>query len=312
MPSPNDALSFWDEESVAQRHSAWMGHPPIRRYLNTLIGGSEHDWPFNWFVRFLAGRRFHRVLSIGCGTGALERDLIRRNIADRVDAFDGSITSLAVARELARTDGGFHEQIGYFAADFNRPALPRHSYDAVFFHHSLHHVAKIEKLLRAVMHTLKPEGMLYIDEYVGPSRTWWTDERFAPVRKLFKEIVPPEVRLVSDLPLPVVYEDPSEAVRSGEILEQLKIGFDIVEHRAYGGNLLSVICPAVRWDRAPDDLIERLIAAERDLLSSGVPHYLSIVVATPKKGLARSLASTEYFLVPKAKRVVRELLRPVR
>jgi SAM-dependent methyltransferase len=183
------SLSFWDAEAVMRRHSDWMAVPAVRQYLNTLIGGTVHDWPFNWFVKYLNGRRLPRALSIGCGTGALERDLIRRGICDRVDAFDGSTVSLVKAKTDAIADG-YGDAIHYFAADFNEPVLPRGTYDAVFFHHSLHHVAKLEKLLRAVLLALKPDGLLYLDEYIGPSRTWWTDDRFRHERAVFEKLVP--------------------------------------------------------------------------------------------------------------------------
>lgn len=285
-----------------------MALPGVRGYLNTMIGGTVHDWPFNWLVKYLNGRRLPRALSIGCGTGALERDLIRRGICDRVDAFDGSTVSLAKAKSDAVAEG-YGDAIHYFAADFNEPVLPRGTYDAVFFHHSLHHVAKLEKLLRAVLLALKPDGLLYLDEYIGPSRTWWTDERFRHARAVFEKLVPPDLRFVPQLPLPIVYEDPSEAVRSGEILGQVSVGFDIRELRGYGGNLLSLICPAVMWDRAPDDLLDRLIAEETALLQSGATPFLAVVVATPKSGVAKAVASARYFTEPKVKRVLREAAR---
>jgi ubiquinone/menaquinone biosynthesis C-methylase UbiE len=59
--------------------------------------------------------------------------------------------------------------IRYFAADFNRCNLPRRAYDAVFFHQSLHHVAYVERLFAQVWRTLKPSGLLYLDEYIGSS-----------------------------------------------------------------------------------------------------------------------------------------------
>ena len=307
----SESLNFWDAEAVMRRHSDWMAVPAVRRYLNTMIGGTEHDWPFNWFVKFLNGRRLPHALSIGCGTGALERDLIRRGICDRVDAFDGSTVSLFKAKTEAVAEG-FGDAIHYFAADFNEPVLPRGVYDAVFFHHSLHHVAKLEKLLRAVMLALKPGGLLYLDEYVGPSRTWWSDERFRHERAVFEKLVPPDLRVVPDLPLPIVYEDPSEGVRSGEIMEQLAVGFDVREFRGYGGNLLSLICPAVQWDRAPEGLLERLMAEETAMLRKGASPFLAIVVATPKSGLAKMIASAKYFILPKVKRVGREIVSRLR
>ena len=190
------ATKFWDAEVVERRHSEWMGCLEVRESLHTLIGGHEGSWPLDWLEKRLAGRRLPRALSIGCGTGALERDLVRRGISERVDAFDGSVGSLAIARAEAQREG-FADRLRYFAADFNEPVLPHGAYDLMLFHHSLHHVGKLEKLLPAVMHALKPDGYLYLDEYVGPSRHYWNDERFARQRALYKQLVPREARKAS-------------------------------------------------------------------------------------------------------------------
>ena len=155
-----------------------------------------------------------------------------------------------------------------------------------------------------MLRALKPDGLLYLDEYVGPSRTWWTDERFRREREIFEALVPKEARYVERLPFPIIENDPSEAIRSGEILTQLEIGFEIVENRGYGGNLLSIIYPAIAWDRAPADLLERLIQAERDLLAEGTPDFLAVIVARPKTGIARRIGVARYTWEPRWKRVV--------
>src|SRR5688572_4032609 len=106
--SDPQSQNFWDAEvSGTNFHETnWMGHPLVRRYINDSIGGDLGSlWPFEWFERWLRGRRFGRALSIGCGTGALERDLIRREIVQSIDALDGSIASLAVARREAAREG---------------------------------------------------------------------------------------------------------------------------------------------------------------------------------------------------------------
>ncbi|HUP48464.1 MAG TPA: hypothetical protein VNA04_06715 [Thermoanaerobaculia bacterium] len=87
---PDGARRFWDREVIETRHVSWLEHPLVRDYVNDVIGG----WPMDWFERRLGRRRFERALSIGCGSGALERDVILRGICRRVDAFDGSVTSL--------------------------------------------------------------------------------------------------------------------------------------------------------------------------------------------------------------------------
>jgi SAM-dependent methyltransferase len=293
------ARQFWENELVTSFHSGWMHFPAVRQHIIEQIGVG-YGWPMDWLLHQLGGRTFERGLSIGCGTGALERDLIERGICRRIDAFDGAVGSLAVARNEA---GDL--PIRYFAADFNRPALPRDTYDAVFFHQSLHHVAKLERLLREVLFAVKPDGLLYLDEYVGPSRTWWTEARFARQREQFARLVPEKARLSKELPLPIVYDDPSEAVQSGEIRGQLAVGFDVLAERGYGGNLLSLMCPAVWWEHADADQLERLIEAEKAELAGGAEPYYMLILARPKR--RKLVPSFRYTIEPKVKRVMRSL-----
>ncbi|MGZ5432211.1 MAG: class I SAM-dependent methyltransferase [Thermoanaerobaculia bacterium] len=297
-----EAAAFWDREVVQPSHVSWMADEQVRLYINESISGNPGFWPMDWFSRQYSPR-FARALSIGCGTGALERDLLKRGICDRFDAFDGSPVSLDVAKtEAAKL--GLSEHIHYSIADFNEPKLPRRAYDAVFFQQSAHHVAKLEKLFRAVLRSLKPGGVLYLDEYIGPSRSDWNDRLLGPLRSINK-LLPEEVRTRDDLPLPIQWDDPSEAIRSAEILPQLRIGFRIDAVRGYGGNILSVLFEVMR--DPPPALVRQLIAAERELLRAGAEPFCAVIVAYPKRGLAATAANIRYFVEPKMKRVFREL-----
>src|SRR5687767_13223970 len=88
--SPHRATSFWDKEVLQPTHNSWMSHLEIRHFINRLITGDKGGWPMDWFAGKMPGQIFDRALSIGCGTGALERDLLRRGLCRCIDAFDGS------------------------------------------------------------------------------------------------------------------------------------------------------------------------------------------------------------------------------
>jgi SAM-dependent methyltransferase len=300
------AAQFWDQESVSPTHVSWMADPAVREYINISVSGDPHLWPMDWFLRFLDGRRFGRALSIGCGTGPLERDLILRGICQSVDAFDGSPGSIEIARTLAAEEG-VGDRIHYYVDDFNEPKLPRNAYDIVFFHQSLHHVAKLEKLMGAILRALRPGGLLYLDEYIGPSRFDWDEALIAPHRAVFEQM-PAEWRLYDPLPLPIHPVDPSEAVRSSEILPQLQRGFRLLARRDYGGTFLSVLFPMINWSRASASLPVELIAAEKRALAGGLPAYHTIAVATPKRWPMRWLAQIGYFVTPKLRRIRWEIL----
>ena len=294
------AKEFWDREVVEQTHVSWMGDPLVRTYINESLSGSPHGWPLNWFSEWLNGRTFARALSVGCGSGGLERDLLGRGICAEMDAFDGSAESIRIAREEAER-AGMADRIHYFIGDFNEPRLPANAYDAVFAHHSLHHVAKLEKLYRALLRALKPDGLFYLDEYIGPSRHDWTDENFAAHRAIY-DALPPHARTVDVLPMPIQPFDPSEAIRSAEIVRELRVGFEIVEKRNYGGNVLSVMYPFT-----DGSVTELLLEREREMLAKGAEPYHAVIVAKPKRGVAKKIASARYFIVPKVKRVLREV-----
>ncbi|MEA2490468.1 MAG: hypothetical protein QOH21_2260, partial [Acidobacteriota bacterium] len=123
MPTPAE---YWDREStqpVTPPSHSWMAHPLVREYINESVGGGQGMWPLDWFQKAYPGRRFWNAMSIGCGTGALERDLLQRNLVDRIDACDASVQSLKIARETAATEA-LAERVHYFEADFNVLDLP--------------------------------------------------------------------------------------------------------------------------------------------------------------------------------------------
>ncbi len=284
-----------------------MASPAARRYINEQVSGDPEVWPQEWLRRHLGGRVIRRGLSIGCGTGGFERHLVRLGLCAQVDALDASVSSLAAARRSTRVEKV--EGLRYFAADFNRPALPRRRYDGVFFHQSLHHVAKLEKLLRQVLRSLPEDGILVLDEFVGPSRHHWTEGRIARYQPLY-ERVPPEARWFDYMPFPVQWDDLSEAVRSADILPQLRIGFHIEEFRPYGGNVLAVLYPALVHRKVTDGMIEWMIEEDRAAQAAGEPPFHAVVVARPRTGLRRALASVRYAVVPKVRRLGRAILAP--
>ncbi len=243
-----------------------------------------------WLERAFADQLpFRRALSIGCGTGMLDRQLIKRGICNQVDAFDGSVASVAMARNALAAEG--IAGIRYFVADFNQPAFPARRYDIAFFHQSLHHVTYLERLFGALIRTLKKGGLVYLDEYVGPSRNDWSLPRIQMHRDIFASL-PREVRQTDSLELPIQADDPSEAVRSSEILKELSIGFTILKKRDYGGNLLAVIYPALR---RPSEILEELIEREKiELRKPQTESYHAIVVARRRDWISSYFAVTCY------------------
>jgi hypothetical protein len=148
---------------------------------------------------------------------------------------------------------------------------------------------------------MTPDGILFLEEWVGPSRTEWNDSRLAKMRALFAEL-PQSWRVCPVLQPPIVVNDPSEAIRSSAILPAVRRVFHVLGERPYGGHLVAVILSQLCRDSVPDEdrqaLIRRLLALEEsDLAHDPSSSYHVVVVARRKTRLARASGHARTFLV---------------
>jgi len=218
-------------------------------------------------------------VSIGCGTGAFERDVAGQHIVEKITGIDLAPQPLARARELAAP---FGSRISYEQADAFE-FLRGKTFDAIFFHQSLHHFDDPARVLLAARAALRPGGYLYIDEYAGPSRDEWNVFRMIPANVAYY-LLPRGTRRPKIVRAPINREDPTEAIASSKILPALRAIFPNAVVRPYGGNLLSVVYPNLRRP-ASDETIERLIKLERYLPSS---YYVVALARLPFTATTKS------------------------
>jgi SAM-dependent methyltransferase len=272
---------FWGRAFVHGGLLTWMSEEAVRKYINQSVTGSPGLWPIEWLQTFVPSP-FTTALSLGCGEGALERDLLSKRLCTCIVGIDISTAALKMAEAKAREAG--LTGIQYCQGDLNKLDLPAASFDAAFFHQSLHHVEDLDSCLSAVASALRPDGLVYFDEYVGPSRAEWSTAKIREASELFAEL-PATVKRSRRLELPVDWRDPTEAVRSSEILAAVSRRFEILQRRDYGGNFLSVIHPHLRLGHLAtgerDALLELLIDAERKHLAAGHPSYYTVLIARP-------------------------------
>jgi ubiquinone/menaquinone biosynthesis C-methylase UbiE len=147
------------------------------------IPAAGHDWAlplYDPIVTLLGGARArmalldqaaiqtgHRVLDIGCGTGALVTLIKRLHPDVDVVGLDPDPKALNIARRKAertavpiQLDQGFSDDLPY----------PDASFDRVFSSFMLHHLQAGEKemTLREVRRVLKPGGSLHLLDFGGP------------------------------------------------------------------------------------------------------------------------------------------------
>jgi len=276
------ARRFWDEGGPAEMEDHyWGAQPLVRRAINRRVTGDPNRWPMEWFAAKYAREPLRRGLSVGCGAGLLERDILRKGICRFMEGIDFSAESIAEARRSAE-EAGLGRLLHYRIEDVNALELPPDRYDAVFFHGSLHHVRSVERTLSEVNRALRPGGFLYLDEYMGPSRSEWTDADWGFARSAF-EALPGALKNRRSLMIPLPLDDPLESVRSSAIRPAIHRLFRIVEERPYGGNILWFVFPCLDMANLREDTtgaLSRLIALEDHLLERGwVESYFRVIVA---------------------------------
>jgi SAM-dependent methyltransferase len=271
------AAEFWNAPNSDPRQVYWLFHPEVRAYVNRRMTGVEWGWPQVWLKSQLdiAYKPLQRGLSIGCGEGNFERSLRNLEVVRHIDAYDVAPAAIRRAKDLTRREG--IRGIRFRAADVEKLSLPKQRYDFAAFSHSLHHISDPDALLAKIEQALKPGGILYVDDYTGPSRHEWLDSSRAnaELRHAREEFanLPDDIKLWPLNP-PLDFADPSEMIRSDRIAAAIESRFEIIRHAPYWGNFLFPILSAVDGTMLGDGkphhaLIGRWIAREEELVAGG-------------------------------------------
>jgi SAM-dependent methyltransferase len=293
----------WGEEAREKAESDdwqglyWQSYVLTQRNINRAIAGEPDE---NWLA-FTKRRFFPRArdlgLSLGSGYGILEREAVRLEICKRFEGLDISPEAVEVARQEAE-QSGYGDRIAYDTADLNRIELEAGRYDAVFAIQTLHHVEALERALDEIGRSLKPGGLFVVNEYVGPARFQFSDDHLALMNGLLAvlpeshlrnrrsgqlktEVVRPSAKAVSEV-------DPSESIRSDEILGLIDERFETVYRADFGGTLLQHVLSDIagNFDSVdPRDvaLIDLICLYEDTLIKRGVlPSDFVYLVAKPR------------------------------
>ncbi len=281
------AADFWDKHYWEKPPlNYWGANPQVKSYINRRITGDPQTAWMDWFAREYVPDAVDRGLCLACGAGTAEIHAMSLGLCRSMDACDISKVSLDVAKKRAG-DLGLSSKITYWRCDLNEATFDVDSYNLVLSSGGLHHIEEIEHLVDQIKRSLRPGGLLAVDEYIGAPRLQFTDEQLGMVIRVV-ESLPKKLRTGKPVLSPsldfMLANDPSEAVRSSEILPLLEGEFEILEKRLYGGGLLHPLfaCGAIRpelllpevaeklgGDVNYADLLELILVLEETLTDSG-------------------------------------------
>jgi SAM-dependent methyltransferase len=150
------------------------------------------------------------------------------------DAFDISQKYIDEARELSK-----NMPIDYFIEDINTMSnIENKKYDAVFNFAILHHATEIENATKRISEVLKPDGLIFNEEYVGPARNQYSDEHLKIMIETMSDL-PPKFRSKHMLrpPLANFRIEPTEAIHSDLVRPMFEKYFDTIYERNMNGGI---------------------------------------------------------------------------
>ncbi len=267
----------------------WWIVPKVKERWNLLITGNTDTNYKTYFVEnYLQNRKGLRLISLGSGFSQHEIELAKYSNFEKIIcvdiAKDRMLEAEAKANELNL------KNIEFVCADFNDYNMIKEHFDVVFFHASLHHFDNIESFIgTTIKNSLKPNGLLVINEYVGATRLQFPKHQIAKINEAL-EIIPKKYRsrYKSNLLKKKYYgsgilrmfiADPSECVDSASILPAIHSNFHTVIEKPYGGNILmsalkDISHHFVNLDTEKNLILEKLFSLEDEYLSENSSDFI--------------------------------------
>ncbi len=232
----SDDYTVARDSSVYYKGSYWNDLDMVRVHLNHR---ATDDPNLGWYThaKFFAGDGFDRALILNCGNGWVERDLFAMGTVRSAVGIDISTELLQTATETA---GEY--PLTYHHMDINSVAFPDGPFDAVINHAAGHHIAYIDRVLRALRTQLPPDGHFVSWDYVGPHRNQYGLRAWRAATDVNNFLAP---HLRSDMSYPhlqtMIVDDPTEAIHPELYRQTLERYFDVEYERVLGGAIAYVL-----------------------------------------------------------------------
>ncbi len=274
----------WDQTDTADSSEYWWNFPIIRDYILNYVTG---DSKLSWYTKQIQDRKtpFGRVLAFGDGKGmAAEAHILRKDVSE--------VVYLNIAggegkrfKNLMKEHSCPHKFVLADANTFDYKSLGK--FDTIIDVGAFHHFEDFDRIFPMLNDCLADDGLMYIDEYVGPSKWVFTkpiiDIINEELNTLPQELVKNRQQVVQQeyIDLWISAQEPSEGVRSAELDSMLLKYFKLEQSNFFGGTLVqpffytSNLKPCrlniPNWHKTDEGKhhLERLVKKEHELIKSG-------------------------------------------
>jgi 2-polyprenyl-3-methyl-5-hydroxy-6-metoxy-1,4-benzoquinol methylase len=297
----NTQKTIWDDSAEQYLKngfkSYWELLKEVKNYQNEIISGDPDKDILTYIIEIIKNKypakKNLKCCIIGCYVGRPEVLLNKPGIFEEIEVLDIAEGLLIEQKNIADKEG--LKNINYKYADFNKHKFLRNHYDIIISFGTVHHIEKLEYFFSQIQRSLKTDGLFIMREYVGPNRIQFTDTQLDLVNSLLK-LIPPEYRIQADKQLKekqkndlklLILNDPSESIRSEDIIPVMKKYLELIEIRGNGGALLHPLLNGIAGNFEKDEhgieILRALIEIEKNFTRSELlPSDYMFVVANPK------------------------------
>ena len=260
-------VDVWGErarENLALPPHGWLDAEWLlqSRVWPKLFGSVPASWWAPEVFQNLGVPTGGKWLSLGCGPGHAEIALARQGSVGEVLGLDPSPGAISVATELALAAGVADKAI-FAISEMDFPEFEPNSVDVVHMNMSLHHIHDLEWVFAQIFTALKPGGYFVANEFTGPQRFQWSEARLKVVTEFLASMPDRLRRDYRDNSVKTQQEthppewwiayDPTESVRSNDIVPLLKSIAPELKIRPYGGNIANLVLENIIHNFDPND-----------------------------------------------------------
>lgn len=275
-------VDHWAEVETAKVRGDrlfWLNHPRVAHHYYSKAQLDGRDWR-DWVVKEL-GRKPRRVLELGCGDGQALHAMAKGGYAESITGLDLDFSRFAATADQCKAQG---ISCSFLACDVNAVELPAGQFDLIYALQSVHHFENLEHVFAQCSRALVDDGLIVLDEFVGPNRFQWTDAQLALTGQLLS-LLPPNLRHYRHGMLKhaegrstvqqVIDVCPSEAVRSEDILGTFEAAFDVIWSKKLGGTIQHLLYSGIIQNFPDEDeytlrAIDNIDSLERMFIDHGI------------------------------------------
>jgi SAM-dependent methyltransferase len=243
--SPVPSAPAESQAAIRPNHLAFWQSPVARSCINRRITGDPLLAPETYFARRHGPSMVApHALSLRASNSKLENALLEAGSCTQLTGLHEDPARVEYAN--SRVPDPLRGRINFELGDFLTWEAPE-PLGAVIARSVLHRQMDLDAVLEKIATVLVPGGLVFVDEFVGPSRSQWTDEQMEAINRLLDRL-PAEMlvdlsaedgrrkgRMGRPDPEQWALANPTEMVCSDAIVPGMDERFERVEVNLYGG-----------------------------------------------------------------------------